>query len=89
MGEVSVAIRRRATDTNKGMNTRGERRMATVPVSGKRGNICQVGSMPVGCVGLWVSANGTPDWRFIIILIRSTAQHHTQRLSKLSRGGAR
>jgi hypothetical protein len=39
MGVVSVVTRRRATDTNRGMNTRGERRMATAPVSGERGSI--------------------------------------------------
>ena len=42
MGVVSVVTRRRATDVNRGMNTRGERRMATVPVSGDRGSIVEI-----------------------------------------------
>ncbi len=37
MGAVAVATRRRAAETSRGMNTRGERRM--VPVSGERGSI--------------------------------------------------
>ena len=42
MGVVSVVTRRRATDTSRGMKTRGERRMATVPVSGDRGSIVEI-----------------------------------------------
>ena len=65
MGEVSVAIRRRATETNKGTNTRGERRMATVPLSGERSNIVELYMI----VGLWVWPR-----RFIPF---SGAQHHS------------
>ena len=50
IGEVSVAIRRRATETNMGMKTCGERRMATVPLSGERSNIVESYMID----GLWV-----------------------------------
>jgi hypothetical protein len=41
MGAAPVDTRRRAAVTNRGMNTRGERRMATVPRSGDSGNIVE------------------------------------------------